>query len=188
MLRRGDSWWRAWRGEERGSQIVEFAIGLPILVLVMVAVFDFSGAFNLKQRLATSVSATARLGAEQSASDLSAAPPPSVTALRDFAAQSLTAAGINDCGLATAAATLSGFRQWTYTGATCASSATLVVERQYTYPVVVGVNTINVQATRVTLTYPYQWRLGSVVRLLAPSASFAGPTTLSVTSVVANLS
>jgi Flp pilus assembly protein TadG len=179
-------WWRAWRAEEQGSQIAEFAIALPMLVMVMVAVFDFSGAFNLKQRLAGSAAATARLGAEQAVSDLSGAAPASVTALRDFAAQSLTAAGVNDCGLGTAAANLTGFRKWTFTGSSCA--ATLVVERQYNYAVVAGGVTVNVQATRVTLSYPYQWRLGRVVLLVAPGASFVGPTTLNETSVVPNLS
>jgi Flp pilus assembly protein TadG len=173
---------------QQGSQIVEFAVALPLLILVMIGISDFSGAFNLKQRLASSAAATARLAAEQSPADLGSASPPSVIALRNFVAQSLTAAGLSDCGLGSAAATSTGTLQWTYTGGTCTSNATLVVERGYNFSVVAGGSTVQVIATRVTLNYPYQWRFGNVVKLISPSATFAGPTTLSVISVVPNLS
>ena len=175
------------RGQQ-GSQIVEFAVALPLLILVMIGVSDFSGAFNLKQRLASSAAATARLAAQQSTADLGSASPPSVTALRNFVAQSLTSFGLSDCGLGSAPATSTGALQWTYTGSTCATNATLVVERGYTFSVLVSGSPVQVVSTRVTLNYPYRWRFGNVVKLISPSATFGGPTTLSVVSVVPNLS
>ena len=34
-----------------GSQLLEFAVALPLLVVFVVGIFDFGGAFNLKQML-----------------------------------------------------------------------------------------------------------------------------------------
>src|SRR5450755_3143018 len=36
----------------RGSALVEFAITLPLLVVFVVGIYDFSGAFNQKQKIA----------------------------------------------------------------------------------------------------------------------------------------
>ncbi|MGA2426160.1 MAG: TadE/TadG family type IV pilus assembly protein, partial [Terriglobales bacterium] len=37
--------------DERGSAILEFAISLPLLVVFVVGIYDFSGAFNQKQKI-----------------------------------------------------------------------------------------------------------------------------------------
>ena len=37
--------------QDWGAQMVEFAVALPLLVLFVVGIFDFSGAFTLKQKL-----------------------------------------------------------------------------------------------------------------------------------------
>jgi len=39
------------RRDDRGSQMVEFAVTLPLLMVFVVGIFDFSGAFTLKQKL-----------------------------------------------------------------------------------------------------------------------------------------
>ena len=36
----------------RGSALLEFAITLPLLVVFVVGIYDFSGAFNQKQKIA----------------------------------------------------------------------------------------------------------------------------------------
>ena len=38
--------------DEQGSALVEFAITLPLLVVFVVGIYDFSGAFNQKQKIA----------------------------------------------------------------------------------------------------------------------------------------
>src|SRR5271157_1890474 len=38
-------------GEEQGSALLEFAIVLPLLVVFVVGIYDFSGAFNQKQKI-----------------------------------------------------------------------------------------------------------------------------------------
>ncbi len=37
---------------ERGNQLVEFAVSLPLLAVLVVGIFDFSSAFTVKQKLA----------------------------------------------------------------------------------------------------------------------------------------
>ena len=39
--------------DERGSQLAELAISLPLLVVFVVGIFDFSNAYNLRQKLTT---------------------------------------------------------------------------------------------------------------------------------------
>ena len=50
--------WDCLRGTE-GTQLVELAVTLPLLVVMVVGIFDFGGAYNLKQKL----NDTAREGA-----------------------------------------------------------------------------------------------------------------------------
>jgi Flp pilus assembly protein TadG len=40
---------------DRGSQIVEFAVALPLLIVFVVGIFDFGEAFNQKQKLSNVV-------------------------------------------------------------------------------------------------------------------------------------
>ncbi|HKS72090.1 MAG TPA: TadE family protein, partial [Terriglobales bacterium] len=46
--------------EEEGAQIVEFAVALPLLIVFVVGIFDFSSAFTLKQKLTNVARDTAR--------------------------------------------------------------------------------------------------------------------------------
>ena len=50
---------------DSGTQIAEFALSLPLLVLFVVGIFDFSGAITLKQKLTNA----AREGARAAAAD-----------------------------------------------------------------------------------------------------------------------
>src|SRR5258708_34074268 len=58
------------RREDAASQIVEFAVALPLLVVFVVGIFDFSGAFTLKQKLTNAAREGARAAAAGPASDL----------------------------------------------------------------------------------------------------------------------
>ncbi len=51
--------------EDHGSQIVEFAVSLPLLVVLVVGIFDFGSAFTLKQKLAYAALEGARVGSEE---------------------------------------------------------------------------------------------------------------------------
>ncbi|MGA7380136.1 MAG: TadE/TadG family type IV pilus assembly protein, partial [Terriglobales bacterium] len=65
------------------SSLAEFAVALPLLVVLVVGIFDFGGAFNQKQELNAAVREGARLGASQPTNDLAyGIAPPSCDAVR----------------------------------------------------------------------------------------------------------
>ena len=64
---------RAWT-DECAAQIVEFAVSLPLLILFVVGIFDFSNAVSLKQKLTNAARETARVAAADSANDLGGPP------------------------------------------------------------------------------------------------------------------
>src|SRR5579862_651131 len=86
---------------ERAAQIVEFAVTLPLLVVFVVGIFDFSSAFTLKQRLTNIARDAARAAAADPANDLlqpSSALPQSVTDAFHTVDNGLLASKLNDCG------------------------------------------------------------------------------------------
>ena len=84
-----------------GSQLLEFAVALPLLVVFVVGIFDFGGAFDLKQKLSNIAREGARFASSLPTNDLDAiGTPPSVTAIRDLVVAHLQTARLNDCGLA----------------------------------------------------------------------------------------
>src|SRR5438128_165437 len=96
------------------SQMAEFAVCLPLLIVVVVGIFDFGEAFNVKQKLNGAAREGARFASSLPTNDLSAAgTPASVTAIRDLVASYLTNTRINNCGLGAQAAT-NAAPTWTY--------------------------------------------------------------------------
>ena len=110
---------RLW-ADDRASQIVEFALSLPLLVLFVVGIFDFSGAISLKQKLTNAAREAARVAAADPANDLgspSGAQPASVLDAFYVVDNYLISEKLNDCGLSTGtfqrkpAALLRGFQR-----------------------------------------------------------------------------
>src|SRR5579859_4431683 len=66
------------------AALIEFAVALPLLVVLVVGIFDFGGAFNLKQELNNAVREGAHFAATQPSNDLALGifKPPSVDAVR----------------------------------------------------------------------------------------------------------
>ena len=183
--------WRKWldacSGTD-GSEILEFAVALPLLIVIAIGVTDFGAAFNLKYKLHNAVGAGARFASNQTTSDLTNATPTSTKAIHDVIRNYLSTAKINDCGLSTAVPTKSGLT-WTYTASTnCPGNGTLVlvVDRGDTFSTT-GASPISLEATRVSLTYPFQWRFHRVITLVAPGANYAGVTQLTTEAVMPNL-
>jgi Flp pilus assembly protein TadG len=175
-----------------GSQIAEFAISLPLLIVLVVGIFDFGNAFNLKQKLTNGAREAARLGASESTSDLTDSPPSSVLAIQDLVSNYLLTSKINDCGIGTAAATPAGAStpwKWTFT-ATCPNggSFVLTVDRGdvFTSSVTTGGNSIKVINTNVSISYPYKWQFNRVIGLLVAGASYPATTAIVVNSTMAN--
>jgi Flp pilus assembly protein TadG len=180
------------------SQLLEFAVALPLLVVFVVGIFDFGDAFNLKQKLNNAAREGARFASTLPANDLSQVgacnAPTSVCAIRDLVDSYLLAGRINDCGLTTPSATTTWSAAtmtatYSASGNGCPGTLTLKVEREYSFPETVtgATTTINVVSTRVSLSYPYRWHFNRVIQFVAPGASYAGVTQISTDAIVSNM-
>ena len=167
--------------DDRASQVVELALSLPVLVLFVVGIFDFSGALTLKQKLTNAAREGARVAAADPASDMSVALPAVPVAVSDafqVVDNYLLSEKINDCGLSGGGTpptpTQSGLT-WTYTstGSCPGSGITLAINRGYSPPPVSGIYLIG---TYVTISYAYKWQFNSVGGLVG--TRFLGPSTI----------
>jgi hypothetical protein len=116
--------------------------------------------------------------------------PASVCQVRDLVVSRLAASGVNSCGLASAPGALSASLTWTFTASGCAQTLTLTVEKGFYYDTPLQTPfpafPYRIQATKITLTYPFQWVFGGVLAFFSQGGP--GPTTslLNVTSVMQN--
>lgn len=200
MMRRPLSHWRtlverSWR-EDGGAQILEFAVSLPLLVVFVVGIFDFSSAFTLKQKLTNAARDAARTAAAGPASDFDQTTPESVKDAFHVVKNYLTANNLNDCGLNLGAGP-SGLT-WTFTASTTGPqpcAITLIVNRGYYFPQT-SVKAadcdasqspggeVAVIATCVSIQYDYQWRFSRVISLLGASSML--PSSITTTAVALN--
>ena len=159
--------------DTHAAALIEFAIALPLLIVLVVGIFDFGGAFNLKQELNNAVREGARFGAAQPTNDLGLAQPPSVNAIRFLVDSYLQTAQINDCGLNTATWALATSLTWQFNASGNGCSMTLTVSRGFVVQETVGGATVNMLCTTVHVSYPYQWHFNQVIQLLAPGANYS---------------
>jgi Flp pilus assembly protein TadG len=150
--------------------MIEFAVALPLLVVLVVGIFDFGGAFNLKQELNNAVRDGARFGASQPTNDLLLPQPPSVNAIRFVVDAYLKTANINDCGLSSASWATAGGLTWQFSAST-GCSMTLTINRGDSV-LTNGTPQVNVLCTTVHVSYPYQWHFNNVIQLLVPGANY----------------
>jgi Flp pilus assembly protein TadG len=182
---------------EHGAQLVEFAVALPLLVLFVVGIFDFSNAFTFKQKLTNIARDSARVAAADPANDLASQPvPTSIIDAFQVVDNYLLANNLSDCGVVTTP-TKTGLT-WTYTGTTnCPTPGlTIIINRGYYFPPAAATApaTVNCQplgpsptlviGTCVSIQYFYAWRFGNIASVLG--ASTALPTTITATSVAMN--
>ncbi|MGB7586080.1 MAG: TadE/TadG family type IV pilus assembly protein [Terriglobales bacterium] len=175
----------------QASSLAEFAIALPLLVVLVVGIFDFGGAFNQKQELNTAMREGARFGASQPTDDLAyTTAPPTIDAIRYLVDAYLLTSKINDCGLGTSGLVSSPGPPWVYTTSTgCPGTLTLTIAKD---PESGGANTptcslsataygspnplprtVYIACTKVSISYPYQWHFNSVIQVLVPGSTIA---------------
>ncbi len=186
---------------DRASQVAEFAISLPLLVVFLVGIYDFSGAIALKQKLTNAAREGARIAAADPSNDLSgtaAAMPASVSDALQVIDNYLLSEHLNDCGLSGTTLVASSTVIWTFTASGCAgTSLTLTINRGYYLspsattapPATCAVPTggaVNqaVIATCVTIQYPYVWKFSRISGFFG--GSFLGPSTITTTAVMFN--
>lgn len=166
---------RGTRGE-RGSQLLEFALALPILLLLAVGVLDFGSMFALKAKLTNAAREAARIVVSTPLTNLTCTgtvPCPIQAAVNDVK-NYLSKAGVDaSCFDATTAST-STARSWTFT---CGNGASLEINRG----VLITSGTLTVPSTRVVLTWPVKWKLAGFL----PASSF--PSTVDAIVTMANL-
>ena len=186
-----------WR-ETEGAQLLEFALALPLLVVLLIGMLDFGGAYNLKQKLNNAAREGARFASTVKCSDCTQAPSnsgfKSTPAIRDVVESYLTNANVPLCGTAgtTTAAPGATTFSWTFTYSSSPCTAgvpfVLTIERSYIYTYTDTVNggTKTVEASRVTLSYPYKWAFSRVIGLMVPGANPALPSTIASDAVMQN--
>jgi Flp pilus assembly protein TadG len=176
---------------------VEFAVSLPLLVIFVVGIFDFSGAFTLKQKLTNIARDAARAAAADPASDLTASNPVSVSDAFQLIDNYLIANQLSDCGI-TQSTSPSGLT-WTSTGtgSSCPSGGlTIIINRGYYFPIT-GASLPSVTCTSqapggvtalvgtcVSVQYAYAWRFGRAASLLGQATTL--PTSISAVGVALN--
>ena len=117
------------------AQLVEVAVSLPLLVLFVVGIFDFSNAFTLKQKLTNVARDAARTAAAEPASDLQSALPMSVVDAFQNIDNYLFANNLSDCGAGTSTPTKVGLATYQGTAASCPPSGlTIIIHRGYYFP------------------------------------------------------
>lgn len=168
--------------EERGAELVEYALVLPLLLVLLVGLLDFAMAYHIKQKLSNAAREGARLGASQGIIDITQTNPPSVQAINDTVVAYLTDAGVNTSFIGSTMQPAGGFT-WTYYSA---GSYGLRVQRIVNVPISGGGTK---SATQVTLTYPYNWTFGfnNIIKLLIPSANVGAPISIPADAIMVNL-
>jgi len=186
--------------DTRAAQLVEFAVSLPLLVVFVVGIFDFSGAFTLKQKLTNVARDAARAAASDPATDLvnpTTALPASVIDAFQVVDNYLVANKINDCGI-TSGGTNSGLT-WTFSasGNGCPPGGLrLIINRGYLYPLTGGtLPTVSctsqapgsqtaVVSTCVSIQYGYSWKFGQAASLFGRATTL--PTQINGIAVAMN--
>ena len=183
--------------QDRAAQLVEFAVSLPLLVVFVVGIFDFSNAFTLKQRLTNLARDAARVAAADPSSDVQpGATPVSVMDAFYVVDNYLQANNINDCGVSS---TPTGSAlTWTFqaNGNGCPATLTIIVNRGYYFPVT-GAPTPAISCaptspngatavigTCVSIQYPYPWRFSRAASLLG--SNYTLPAQVSAVAIALN--
>jgi Flp pilus assembly protein TadG len=170
--------------EVQGAALLEFAIVLPLLVVFVVGIFDFSGAFNQKQKIEQAAQEGAIIAGAQPMSDIGPNPV-SLQAVATTVYNSLVGSGALPKGTCVAPGTASNTPPsltWTYKIKDCPDDLVIVINRGWVStsgpPAAVGTN--------VQVTYPYHWRFNSVIQLLFPGAGYAAITNVTESATVHN--
>ncbi|HUY12627.1 MAG TPA: TadE family protein [Terriglobia bacterium] len=176
-----------------GAALVEFAIIMPLLVVMAVGIIDFGAVYVLKDHLAQAAREGARIAVSEPR-DLKTTTctfggrtyntPCSVAAAMAAVATDLTDQNVTSCVI-NPAGTAAGNFTWNFnsSGSGCGGNPILAIQRN----VQVASGNETLLCTRVTLNYPQTWAFASVIKLLVPSANFPSSFWLTASAVMPNL-
>ena len=192
------------RHSDQASQIVEFAVALPLLIMFVVGIFDFSSAFTLKMKLTAAARDAARSAASLPQNDLGNAFAPGTAPISVYSAYQVVdnyilAQKLNDCGLSSANPTQSGLTwQYSATGNGCpGTGVTVIVNRGYVFPrtgaqppancaAQAAGPDVNIVGACVTVQYAYRWQFDRLISLFGLSGSLPGALTTSAVAINEN--
>ncbi len=185
--------------QTQGSAVLEFAIAVPLLVVFVVGIYDFSGAYNQKQKIEHAAQAGAIVAGGQPTGDMDPAisDPESLRPVLNVIMNSLAADGVlplanqGNCAVPVPPTAVSNSAlAWTYTITDCsanpADNLIIVIDRGV---VVTGPPlppTVFTVSTSVTVSFPYHWRFNSAIQLLFPGAAYLPVTDVHETATVHN--
>jgi hypothetical protein len=175
-------------GEAQGAALLEFAIVLPLLMVFVVGIFDFSGAFNQKQKIEQAAQEGAIIAGAQPMSDIASGNgnPDSLQPVVTAVFNSLAGSGvIRGCALPATPSKLAPLR-WKYKISGCPYDLFIVIDRGWVFPSATTTSTTIAVGTIVKVTYPYHWRFNSVIQLLLPGARYLSITDLTESATVHN--
>jgi hypothetical protein len=192
------------RGTE-ASAVLEFSIILPLLVVFVVGIFDFSAAFNQKQKTEQAAQEGAIVAGGQPTSDITIDNPDSLQPVVFAVFKSLADSGVLQLANQGGTCSLSPFPTpqhagltWTYTFLGCSGSPPdtnpgcmgdpsdklwIVINRGWVPP---GATPPVPLGTSVTVSYDYHWRFNSAIQLLFPGAGYSAKTCIREVSTVHN--
>jgi Flp pilus assembly protein TadG len=183
--------------DDRAAQIVEFALSVPLLVLFVIGIFDFSNALTLKQKLANAAREGARVAAADPATDLNTGYPVSVADAYTVVDKYILSENLSDCGITRP--TLTGTLTWSSTGQTkCPTFGfTFTINRGYYFPetgsssapsncstTALTTGQTAVIATCVSIQYAYKWQFSGISGFFG--GKFLGPSVINTTAVAFN--
>jgi Flp pilus assembly protein TadG len=152
---------------EKGVELIEFALVLPLVLIIFVGLLFYGDAWAVKDKLDGAGRDAARVAIndfnDTTIPQCAGGTPCSVQAAASAAVAALGNANIDTCGMSPSSAPPAGTGvfAWTYTSGPCASSGaswTMLVERAV--PQTIG--GVDVLTTRITLSYPFAWNFVAV--------------------------
>jgi Flp pilus assembly protein TadG len=159
---------------------------LPLLAVFVVGIFDFSGAFNQKQKVAQAAQEAAILAAAQPMSDIQSTNgnPDSLQPVVTAVLNSLVGSGVitGTCSAPPLVAHSGVSLIWTYSMSNCPDNLSIVINRGS----VPSLGPPIAVCTAVTITYPYHWRFNRVIQLLVQNPNYAATTSITESAMVHN--
>lgn len=155
-------------GPERGSQLLEFAFAMPILLLLVVGAWDLGSAIALKQKLTNAALQGARIASSELWKVSTSCPstPCAITDAENAVVLYLKNANVDASCISSTTASTTGLAPY-YTGYkwACSGSATSLDISE-----VLKNGVVNVQ---VTLTYPLKWILTDFMGIGPPGKTIS---------------
>ena len=173
-----------------GSQLLEFALALPFLLVMVVGIIDFGQAYNLKQKLNDAAREGTGFAVQLSCSDCTQTAPATTQALENSIVSYLTTAGVDVCGLTGTTAPTVGpqaYASWTFTS----PQACLGTSTNFTIEIDRGNTFVNsggaiVPSTQIILNSPYAWTFNRIVGLLPGTGTYQAVSSISSSAVMQN--